>query len=71
MTTLDVSEYKKQWAPGFLVKVTSDLDLKAKEWCRKNLKRQEWSADITADNEHSFRFEHKHHAKSFKTYFGI
>jgi hypothetical protein len=36
----NISEYKKTWTPGVVVKISSDLDLKAKDWCRKHLERQ-------------------------------
>lgn len=68
----DVSEYKKTWAPGVVVKISSDLDLKAKDWCRKHLERHEWALDVfTSEKEHTLRFEHNHHAKLFKGHFGL
>ncbi len=68
----EISDYKSKWSPGVLVKISSDLDLKAKDWCRKHLDRHEWSVDILSGaKEHTFRFEHNHHAKLFKTNFGI
>lgn len=66
MTPQEVFEYKMQWAPGFAVPVHSDQDWRAKDWCRKHLKRHQWAMDTYTDvYEHTFRFEHKKHARDF------
>lgn len=66
-TPQDVSEYKQRWKPnGFCVTVHSDLDWKAKDWCRKNIKRHQWSMDAFTDvYEHTFYFEIEEHSKLF------
>lgn len=66
MTPQEIFEYKLGWSPGISVAIHSDLDWKAKNWCRKNLDRQYWAMDLYTDvYEHTFRFEHEHHAKQF------
>lgn len=55
---LDVHDYKRKWLPGHTVRLHSDLDVRGKDWCRKNMKRHEWSFTAYTDvYEHTFHFE--------------
>lgn len=70
MTPQEIFDYKLKWAPGFEVGVHSDLDVKCKDWCRKNLNRQEWAMDTYTDvYEHTFRFEKSENAFEFSKTF--
>lgn len=72
MTPQEIFEYKLRWAPGILVSIHSDHHVKAKDWCRKNIGRHEWAMEsYTNVYEHTFRFEHQHHANKFKEHFGV
>ena len=70
MTPQEVTDYKLKWYPGHEVFVHSDLDVKAKDWCRKHFERQHWSMDKFTDvYEHTFRFERQTQATKFKEEF--
>lgn len=70
MTPQEISDYKLKWSPGYQVGVHSDLDVDCKQWCRKNLQRQEWSMETYTDvYEHTFRFENEETAKQFSVQF--
>ena len=70
MTPQEIFEYKMRWSPGYSVPIHSDLDWKAKDWCRKNMDRHRWSMDTWTNNyEHTFRFERKHDADLFASTF--
>ena len=70
MTPLEIGDYKRNWWPGDMVRLHSDLDVKGKEWCRKNLQRWEWSmTTFTNVYEHTFHFEKEENAVAFKTFF--
>lgn len=70
MTPQEISDYKMRWAPGFTVGVHSDLDVRCKDWCRKNLERQQWGMESYTDvYEHTFRFEKQSDANQFSTAF--
>lgn len=70
MTPQEISDYKMKWKPGTIVRLHSDLDWKAKEWCRRNLLRQCWSMDTyTGVYEHSFFFEKEDDAIAFANEF--
>ena len=66
MTPQEIFEYKMKWQPGHLVALHSDYADRGKLWCRKNLERHQWAFDsYTAPYEHTFRFQHPHHAREF------
>jgi hypothetical protein len=70
MTPQEISEYKMKWRPGTIVRIHSDLDWEAKQWCRKNLERHQWSMDTyTSVYEHSFFFENEDNAIKFANQF--
>ena len=64
----NISEFKASWRPSaFKVKIDSEFDVKAKDWCRKNLKRHEWSFNLfTNEYEHTFLFMNEHNAIEFE-----
>ena len=67
MTPQETFEYKLNWKPGHLVKLHSDRVDLGKTWCRRNLQRHQWSmTKWTAAYEHTFHFEDKEVAQSFK-----
>lgn len=68
MTPLETFDYKRNWLPGYKVRLHSDLDVQGKDWCRKNLERHQWSMVSWTDvYEHTFHFENKDDADSFKS----
>ena len=67
MTPVEMFEYKLNWKPGYSVKLHSDWVDKGKTWCRKNLKRHQWSMTQWTDvYEHTFHFEDPSAGKEFK-----
>lgn len=62
-----ISDYKQQWMKNsHPVRLHSDLDVKGKDWCRKNLDRWQWSMKTWTDvYEHTFHFEDIEDAKAF------
>ena len=71
MTPLEISDYKRSWMPGFIVRLHSDLDWKGKDYCRRKLERHQWSmTSWTQVYEHTFHFEKKEDADAFKETFG-
>ena len=66
-TPQEVFDYKQKWKPNsYVVRLHSDLDWKGKDWCRKNLKRWQWSMNTwTNVYEHTFLFEKEEHALEF------
>lgn len=72
-TPQQISEYKQKWMMngGFPVKLHSDLDIKGKDWCRRNLERWQWKMNTwTNVYEHTFWFEFEDDANDFKETFG-
>lgn len=71
MTPQEIVDYKNKWKPtATQVDVHSDLAVKCKDWCRKNLERHQWSMDIyTGVYSHSFYFEDAEIAQKFATEF--
>ena len=68
MTPQEIFEYKMHWMPGHQVKIHSDLDWTATDWCKKNLKQWEWKVYNWTDvYEHTFAFEKEEDAVRFTT----
>lgn len=67
MTPLEISEYKMRWRPGYRVQVDCDSDVWGKDYCRKHLKRHEWTFNkyTRPDDSHTFAFEQKEVALQF------
>lgn len=68
-----VYDYKREWMskPHLSVRLHSDLDVKGKDWCRRNLDRWQWSFQKYTDvYEHTFHFEFEDDAEEFKENFG-
>jgi hypothetical protein len=71
-TPLDIADYKRKWMSRVhqAVEVHSDLDIVAKDWCRRNLKRHAWSMSTwTGVYEHTFHFENQDDAYDFRKEF--
>lgn len=65
-TSEEVSAYKEQWEPGYVVKLASNMDVKGKDWCRRHLTRWSWGMIAFVDNtHHEFMFEHESAANKF------
>ena len=59
-TPQEISDYKHKWKHrGHIVVVEQYDDVFAKDWCRKNLERYEWSFEKYAnpDDSHVMLFE--------------
>jgi hypothetical protein len=70
MTPQQISDYKMRWMPGYTVRLHSDLDVRGKEWCRRELERHQWSFTAwTYVYEHTFHFEDILAAQQFATEF--
>jgi len=71
MTPIEIFEYKMKWKPeSHRVHIHSDLDVQAKDWCRKHIDRTEWSMDTYTDvYEHTFYFHSEHDARDFRMAF--
>lgn len=73
MTPQEIADYKQRWmASGNNnpVGIHSDLDVKAKDWCSKNLERHQWSMKTWTDvYEHTFFFEDLLKAEEFRDKF--
>lgn len=59
MTPQEISDYKLRWKPGYMVQVDIDSDVWGKDYCKKNLKRHQWSFEkyTRPDDSHRFSFE--------------
>jgi hypothetical protein len=67
-TPQEISDYKNRWMQDIdhSVRLHSDLDVKGKDWCRRNLPRWKWSMKkYTNVYEHTFFFEEEHAAAEF------
>lgn len=70
VTPLEIFDYKRNWMPGYTVRLHSDLDVRGKDWCRKHLDRHKWGmASWTDVYEHTFHFETGEAAKKFEQEF--
>lgn len=68
MTPQEIFEYKQKWrGDSWNVRLHSDLDVRGKDWCRKNIPREEWSMTTWTDvYEHTFYFHFQGDANAFK-----
>ena len=71
MTPQEIFEYKRNWKPeANVVRIHSDLDVQAKDWCRKHIDRTEWSMDKYTDvYQHTFYFHDSQNALKFARQF--
>ena len=66
MTPQETFDHKQRWKPGFTGRLHSDIVDQGKTFCKRQCERHEWSCTTwTANYEHTFHFEHKHHADEF------
>lgn len=72
MTPQEIADYKQRWMRdgGHAVRLHSDIDVRGKDWCRKQLERHQWSfLPHTAVYEHTFFFEDIYAAQNFEMEF--
>ena len=72
-TPQEVHDYKLGWMMRnhYSVRLHSDLDVRGKTWCRRNLERWQWKMNAWTDvYEHTFLFENKSDADAFRSEFG-
>ena len=70
MTPQEQHDHKLKWLPGYPVRLHSDLDIRGKTWCKRNVERHQWSfTTYTNVYEHTFHFELEEHAEQFKIKF--
>ena len=71
MTPQEIFEYKQRWKPGFTVRLHSDVVDRGKTYCKRICEQHQWSVTIwTNVYEHTFHFEHQHHAVEFEKTMG-
>ena len=71
MTPQEIFEYKNNWKPGYTVRLHSDVVDRGKTFCKRICEKHEWSVTTwTNVYEHTFHFEHKHHADEFEITMG-
>ena len=71
MTPQEISDYKREWMPGYTAQVDMDSHEIAKTWCRRNLERHQWSfkKHTMPDDSHTVFFENEDDKKSFVEYY--
>ncbi len=70
MTPQQLDDYKRQWLPGYVVRLHSDLESQGKDWCRRQCSREEWNfTKHTNVYEHTFQFENFISAQYFEMKF--
>lgn len=71
MTPQQIDDYKRQWMPGYTVRLHSDLESQGKEWCKRQLGKEAWHFNKwTNVYEHTFLFENIMAAQNFEMEFG-
>ena len=71
MTPQQIDDYKRQWMPGYIVRLHSDLEKEGKLWCKRVLPPESWHfRKHTNVYEHSFQFETVIAAQNFEMEFG-
>lgn len=67
MTPQQIFDYRNSWLPGYDVVIHSDIGSQASDWCKANLRKEQWQlikwVDVYA---HSMRFETKEVADQFR-----
>jgi phage-related protein len=72
MTPQEIADYKRAWlmTDSNDVRIHSDLRDQAKDWCKENLNKWEWSWNAYSNvYEDTFLFEDKFASDSFKERF--
>ena len=70
MTPQEQFEYKLGWMPGYQVRIHSDLDWKAKQWCKRMLEPKDVGYTTFTDvYEHTFHFKDIMAAQNFEMEF--
>jgi len=70
MLPQEISEYKQKWMKNpYSIAFHSDKISEVKEWCKKNLKQQQWKlSKYTNVYEHTIFFEKEESLILFKKY---
>lgn len=69
MTPQEIFEYKRNWMPGYSVRLHSDLRSQAKDYCKTQMMKHQWNINEYTDvYEDTFYFEHRLDAHSFEAY---
>ena len=67
MTPIEIFEYKRNWMPGYSVRLHSDLRNQAKDYCKIQMMKHQWNvSEYTDVYEDTFYFEHRLDAQSFE-----
>lgn len=70
MTPQDKFDYKMRWWPGHQVRIHSDLDWKARQWCKRTLESEDVGfTSFTDVYEHTFHFKDIKAAQNFEMEF--
>jgi len=70
MTPQQITEHKRQWRPGYAVRLHSDLETRGKDWCKRQCSQEEWHfLKYTNVYEHTFQFENIMAAQNFEMEF--
>lgn len=70
MTPQEIFDYKLKWHPGYMVRIHSDLDWKAKQWCKLTLEPHDVGYTTFTDvYEHTFHFKDIKAAQNFEMEF--
>ena len=69
MTPQEIFEYKTQWRNNaWSMYIDPDADVFTKDWCRRNVERQDWSFEKYArqDDWHLILFHYRSDYNAFK-----
>jgi hypothetical protein len=70
MTPQQIFDYKREWMPGHVVTLHSDLTSAGKDWCKRQCEKQEWHFKSYTDiYQHTFMFENIKAAQNFEMEF--
>jgi hypothetical protein len=66
MTPIEIFEYKRNWSPGYEVRLHSDLRRPASDYCKVQMMKHQWDVNhFTNVYEDTWRFENRLDAQSF------
>lgn len=66
MTPIEIFEYKRNWSPGYEVRLHSDLRRSATDYCKFQMLKHQWDVNhFTNVYEDTWSFENRLDAQSF------
>lgn len=74
MTPQEISEYKAKWKNNaWSWYIDPDADIFAKDWCRRNLEKKDWSFESHArpDDWHKIMFREHHMLHLFQGHYRL